>query len=110
MDRARSLPPGGGMDQEVVNPFWSQRLQQEALLRQRRPEDLPIPPDDDLELEAVQDSAVWALGKGRGVSAVGGHMFVTPPSHRGSEGRGRDGLRKTEGMMPGGGIHCALRG
>eukprot|EP00913_Durusdinium_trenchii_P017332 g16299.t1 len=68
MDRARSLPPGGGMDQGAINPFWSQKVQQEALLRLKRPEDLPIPPDDDLELEAVQDGATWALGKGRGAA------------------------------------------
>ena len=74
MDRARSLPPGGGMDQGAINPFCSQKVQQEALLRLKRPEDLPIPPDDDLELEAVQDGATWALGKGRGASVVGGRI------------------------------------
>lgn len=35
----------------MTNPFWSQRAQGEALLRQNRPVDLPVPDGDDGELE-----------------------------------------------------------
>ena len=29
-----------------INPFWSQELQEEARLRNARPEDLPMVPDE----------------------------------------------------------------
>ena len=104
MDRARSLPPSS---EAMVNPWWSDKCKLEAMLQHRRPEDLPVPADEDLEVEAdaVQDSTMGSggSGKGRGTSSlhglVGGRLFVTPPSHRGStEGRGLG--KQTEGAMP----------
>ena len=82
-------------------------MKAEALLRSRRPEDLPVPHDGDLEVDgeaALEDSAVGSVtGKGRGAMSLGsqgGRLFVTPPSnHR--EGRGvGGGGKKSEGVMP----------
>ena len=99
-ERSHSVPASGHA--AIVNPWWSERLQAEALLRHKRPEDLPVPQDEDLDLEAVQDqNTASGLGKGRGALTLGGRLFVTPPSRRCSEGRGRGGLGKTEGQMPG---------
>ena len=82
MDRARSLPP--------VNPFWSERVQQEVWLQHHRPEDLPAPHDDgDLE----EGGMTGGTGKGRGLS-TGGQVFATPPSHQTPEGRGGQGAGK----------------
>ena len=59
MDRSRSLPPAG----PLVNPWWSEKVKAEALVRFRRPEDLPAPHDGDLEADgeaALDESAgVW---------------------------------------------------
>ena len=89
MERAQSLPPG-----DIVNPWWSERLQAEALLRHQRPEDLPIPQDDDLDMEAVQDNgAAGCSGKGRGSATMGGRVFATPPVQR-EEGRVAQGRRR----------------
>ena len=50
MARAASLPPGGGMRLEVVsNPFWSETARSEAELRARRPVDLPVPHDEEMD-------------------------------------------------------------
>ena len=59
-------------------PWWSEKVQQEAWLRHHRPEDLPVPHDGDLE---DGGNAGWT-GKGRGTSTGGGRVFVTPPSNR----------------------------
>lgn len=84
----------------------------EAELRHRRPEDLPLPPDGDLEwefnTEPVQDKSAGnvTLGKGRGEVPPGGSAgngsFATPPSNRSSvEGRGGHPKgKKSEGAMP----------
>ena len=107
MDRARSLPPGQGGQGPIevaTNPFWSKRLQDEIILRQKRPENLPIPTDDeDLEMETVQDMGTGhGMGSGRGVSTTtGGRMYVTPPSHGDPTGKGQVGLRRSEGVLPG---------
>lgn len=71
-------------------------------LRHRRPEDLPVPYDGDLESEVTHLSVaggVGGVGKGRGQAAGSGRLFVTPPSRR-SEGRGQRGIRQSEGTMP----------
>ena len=91
MDRARSLPP--------VNPFWSERVQQEVWLQHHRPEDLPAPHDDgDLE----EGGMTGGTGKGRGLS-TGGRVYATPPSHQTPEGRGGQGAgKRSKGRMSSG--------
>ena len=42
--RSSSLPPG-----DLGNPFWSERTKMRLQLAAARPQDLPIPSDDDLE-------------------------------------------------------------
>ena len=75
-ERSHSVPVSGHA--AIVNPWWSERLQAEALLRHKRPEDLPVPQDEDLDLEAVQDqNTASGLGKGRGALTLGGRLFVT---------------------------------
>ena len=93
----------------VANPWWSERLKLEAELRQRRPEDLPVPDlEGDFDTDPVQDKDIGALrsGKGRGEAHPGGlnvsGLFDTPPSYRsGVEGRGgQSKVKKSEGAMP----------
>ena len=87
MDRARSLPP--------VNPFWSERVQQEVWLQHHRPEDLPVPHDDgDLE----EGGLTGGTGKGRGLS-TGGRVYATPATRlRGGHGAGK----RSKGRMSSG--------
>ena len=86
----------------VGNPFWSSKKQEEFRIRQHRPGTLPTPPEDeDQEPSPAALAASDTIRKGRGVPATGGRMFVTPPSHRGPDGRGQGGLRKSEGTLPG---------
>ena len=100
-ERSQSMPPG-----DIVNPWWSERLQAEALLRRQRPEDLPIPQDDDLNMEAVQDyGAAGCSGKGRGSATMGGPGLCNPtgpPRFRGK----RAGWRKADGGPDAGGVKC----
>ena len=98
MERSRSSPPG----YDLVNPWWSQRLRDEVALRNKRPENLPVPFDEDLDGPGPEEARVESagggagrVGKGRGVAT--GRLFVTPPSRR-SEGRG--GNRRSEGKLP----------
>ena len=101
MDRARSLPP------VALNPWWSDKVKREAILRSKRPEDLPVPADGDLEdeVEAVQDGSTACSGKGRGVTSLGGsvgaRLFTTPPSARSEiDGRPSGRGKQTDGIMP----------
>ena len=99
MDRSQSLPP--------LTPWWSERIQREAILQHRRPQDLPVPHDgDDGDLEEVAPGeGVAGSGKGRGLLTQGGRVFVTPPSRRTPEGRGGGPGRKTAGTMDEGSIN-----
>ncbi|CAK9088026.1 unnamed protein product, partial [Durusdinium trenchii] len=95
VERAHSLPP--------LNPWWSDTAKGEALLRHRRPEDLPVPHDgdEDFDLE-VQGHRTGGCGKGRGVATLSGDsgkLFTTPPSWQ-EEDRVRGGGKRTHGIMP----------
>ena len=99
MERARSLPP--------VNPWWSDKVKMEAILRSQRPEDLPAPADGDLDEEAaaVQDGCAAGSGKGRGAvsmsGSAGARLFTTPESARSFiEGPVTGRGRQTDGRMP----------
>ena len=106
MERARSLPPAA----VAFNPWWSDKVKLEAMLTAKRPEDLPVPADGDLdneeEVAAVQDARTVGSGKGHGAVSLGGpvgtRLFTTPESARSFidgpvNGRGR----QTSGRMPG---------
>ena len=95
-----------------VNPFWSQRLQEQVAVQQARPIDLPVPSEaEDLEALTVEQSMPMEqqdvprtvrrtgdqLGKGRG------ERFSTPASWNEDNGRQAQDLReghRSEGMMP----------
>ena len=99
MERSRSTPPGS---YDMVNPWWSQRLRDEVALRHKRPENLPVPFDEDMDGLGPEDARVESagggagrVGKGRGLAT--GRMFVTPPSRRSG---GRGGNRRSDGQLP----------
>ena len=80
MSRSFSLPSSrdhaaGGAGTGLVNPFYSERLQQEIALRERRPRHLPE--EDEGRVPPVQDGRP-PTGKGRGGDETG--LFATPPS------------------------------
>lgn len=116
MERARS-EPRRLQGEEMVNPFWSQKLKDEVAIRMNRPKELPmddqsLDDDDEDDLPPIRDAS--GTGKGRsdhattsGASGSGGN-FVTPPSRRswrravgpvGAEEPRKHG-RQTEGSMP----------
>ena len=78
MSRSLSMPSSRGLAAEAVevNPFYSERLRQELVLRSQRPEHLPAE-EDEGRVPPVQDGRP-PTGKGRGGDGTG--LFATPPS------------------------------
>ena len=72
MPRSRGL----AADAVEVNPFYSERLRQELVLRSQRPEHLPAE-EDEGRVPPVQNGRP-PTGKGRGGDEAG--LFATPPS------------------------------
>eukprot|EP00435_Cladocopium_sp_Y103_P053777 s587_g17.t1 len=103
MERANSEPPKSSGD-VVVNPFWSQRAQQDAVLRASRPLGLPEQ-SPALSAEPLHDDrdAGLCIGKGRGGGLAFGkpNSFETPPSKTDVLQGERVCPKKTEGRMPG---------
>ena len=79
MSRSLSVPSSSrdhaAADGTGTNPFYSERLQQEIALHERRPKHLPA--DDEGRVPPVQDGRP-PTGKGRGGDGTG--LFATPPS------------------------------
>ena len=82
MERASSLPPQG-------NPFWSQRASEAWAQAWRRPVDVAVPHDQDLE-----EGAIGALRQGR-VSSPG-----TRRSGFGTLEQGEEFITPEEGLFP----------
>lgn len=91
MDRSHSLPP---LDTSV-NPFWSQKVQDERLLKKLRPADLPRVRNDewDAEVPPVQDGR--ARGKGSGEAEREEEEKVRKRSRSGEESVFRRGRIET---------------
>ena len=81
MSRSLSVPSSSrdhaAADGTGTNPFYSERLQQEIALHERRPKHLPADDDDEGRVPPVQDGRP-PTGKGRGGDGTG--LFATPPS------------------------------
>ena len=81
MDRARSVPAKGscGLD---VNPFYSEKVQDELRLKAVRPHELP-PSPTDLVAGISGGPTGQRPGKGRGgqPTGAGRGFYATPPSH-----------------------------
>ena len=109
MERAHSVPAGlKGASGAVVNPFYSERVPGDMLLRASRPHALPPSPTD---LEGTSEGPTGTRpGKGRGGQPTGaGRGFATPPSHwKSSEPSSAAPLEgnRTEGRMPTTGEHA----
>ena len=112
MRRSSSMGPS-------VNPFWSQRTQEQIAVQQARPVDLPVPSGDEedlegstverpLPVEGLQEITVESGDFGRQLGKGRGERFSTPASWRdeGARGQGDHPARgeqegqKTEGEMP----------
>ena len=110
MVRASSTPANG-------NPFWSDKVRGEWELAQSRPENLPIPHDNDLEdpkesiplekgeaaVKRKERSRSGERGRGKGRGATGSEAFRTPPGKieeldeiEESGGRGRWGTGRSK--------------
>ena len=76
MERSQSVPPRGSV---AVQPFWSDRLQQELQLEALRPRSLPSPIEESVL--PMQDAGLenGRSGKGRGGMTEGSmERFVRP--------------------------------
>ena len=84
-----------------VNPFWSERVADEARLQRQRPQELPPVPDDG-SVNSRSTSARRGAGakEGKGVGASG---TVRRTPHRDGRDRSRsDGRKEGRGLVPSG--------
>ncbi len=101
MARSASMPPLGGGQMAVANPFWSEQARTEAELRARRPVDLPVPHDESDEPRRRSSRSVSSpkpleeRPRGRGRSAEGQDRVFATPASWGSV----DGPLRTAGLM-----------
>eukprot|EP00438_Fugacium_kawagutii_P033247 Skav228431 [mRNA] locus=scaffold1325:416500:425994:- [translate_table: standard] len=106
MERAKSEP----RSMVNVNPFYSDRLKEELVVRASRPKVLPPDGESSEDFQPIADVAGNGKGRGEvaatmmnsGASGSGGN-FVTPPSKsqwRRAVGGPREHGRQTEGCMP----------
>lgn len=70
----------------AVNPFWSDKVQGDAVLSASRPQNLPSPAVTEEGMPVMDDPerAPWKSGKGRGSGVLSGPTggFVTPEVKR----------------------------
>ena len=83
--RARSMPLAGGSidEQQIGNPFWSERARQEARLAVARPRELPPVPDDG-SWEGTSDTSRRPVqnASGRGMGESGTSRGRSPKKSR----------------------------